>query len=632
MNAVIKSMAVSNFKGIRERTINFDSKLDRIDGQNGSGKTTLFVAYLWLFANIDENLKSNPPVFPINSADDVIPTVTINMEIDGKPVSICKMQKKKVTISGDTTKVALTNSYMVNSVPMAERDVIAKLSEYGFDISKFAMLVHPSAFLSQKKDDMRKVLFEMAKSLTDLEIAQGMDGVDELTKLLENYTADEVKAMQNASLKKITEVYGKSGELLGAKIDALESAKVDYDFSALEMQKNMLKEKLTDIDKKRKDNVAIQAKVDSLREQAMKIQFEMSDMTNSADSKTKEKRAELSANLNKIVAEINESNNSIRYWENRISVMDKSLTTEKSSIEHYTRLIEETHKRLENPEVTEMCPTCGQRFPQERIDKVMNNYISECRKQIDKYQVEIEESKKLIKDSELAKNDAKKQLSATKELQLGQIDRRDAASEELDNFQSISIKDLPEYKEKEIKLSEIEKQIQDLQTSLEADVEYIESGIKAELEQVIYKLAQADRNAELDQKIEDIQAQKLVFEQDRANCEKVLYQLDMIQKRKNELLTSEINKHFSLVSWKFFDYLKNGSYTEVCVPMVDGKDLNSALNTAMQIRAKIDICNSLQNFYGQHFPIWIDGAECLDSTSKESVKADTQMIMLSVTD
>ena len=98
------------------------------------------------------------------------------------------------------------------------------------------------------------------------------------------------------------------------------------------------------------------------------------------------------------------------------------------------------------------------------------------------------------------------------------------------------------------------------------------------------------------------------------------------------MATEEINKHFSLVHWKMFDYLKNGSYTETCVPMVGDKELGAALNNAMQIRAKIDICNSLQNFYDIHYPIFLDNSEALDNENQNQLVADTQLILLSVKD
>ena len=165
-----------------------------------------------------------------------------------------------------------------------------------------------------------------------------------------------------------------------------------------------------------------------------------------------------------------------------------------------------------------------------------------------------------------------------------------------------------------------------------AELKAEELNLNTQLRETEIKLSKADDNNRIDEKIGELRQLQMVYEQDRANAEKVLYQLDMIQREKNLVATEEINKHFALVHWKMFDYLKNGSYTETCVPMVGDKELGAALNNAMQIRAKIDICNSLQNFYNTHYPVFLDNSEALDNENQNQLVADTQLILLSVKD
>ena len=103
-----------------------------------------------------------------------------------------------------------------------------------------------------------------------------------------------------------------------------------------------------------------------------------------------------------------------------------------------------------------------------------------------------------------------------------------------------------------------------------------------------------------------------------------------VSKRKNALLVEEINQHFGIVSWKLFDYQKNGEYKEVCVPMVDGKEFGVTTNTGREIQAKLDICNSFQKFFDMFVPIFLDGAESLNNEYIPAV--DTQLILLTVTE
>ena len=47
---------------------------------------------------------------------------------------------------------------------------------------------------------------------------------------------------------------------------------------------------------------------------------------------------------------------------------------------------------------------------------------------------------------------------------------------------------------------------------------------------------------------------------------------------------------------------------------------------------KLDIIRGLQNFFGMNVPVFVDGAECLDSTSIKAIDMDCQLILLSVSE
>ena len=154
--------------------------------------------------------------------------------------------------------------------------------------------------------------------------------------------------------------------------------------------------------------------------------------------------------------------------------------------------------------------------------------------------------------------------------------------------------------------------------------------LKSQLEEVNKIIAQAANNIRIDEQIADMQKKQREYEQAKADAEKILHQLKEVSKRKNALLVEEINQHFGIVSWKLFDYQKNGEYKEVCVPMVDGKEFGVTTNTGREIQAKLDICNSFQKFFDMYVPIFLDGAESLNDEYIPAV--DTQLILLTVTE
>lgn len=79
------------------------------------------------------------------------------------------MQKRKVgkPDKNGVSKITITNTYEINSVPKTERDFKAYLEELGFEFDKFLICSHPNVFtkdlsLKKKQDEMRKYLFTMA--------------------------------------------------------------------------------------------------------------------------------------------------------------------------------------------------------------------------------------------------------------------------------------------------------------------------------------------------------------------------------------------------------------------------------------------------------------------------------------
>ena len=182
-------------------------------------------------------------------------------------------------------------------------------------------------------------------------------------------------------------------------------------------------------------------------------------------------------------------------------------------------------------------------------------------------------------------------------------------------------------------MQDIESQIKDMQ-SHESDNSALESqkdGFVQQLKEIEKQLAQEDSNKRIDIQVEDMKRQITDYEQAKADAENILNQLDVISKKKNEMLTNEINQHFTKVGFKFFDYQKNGEYKEVCVPVIDGKEYGVSTNTGREIIAKLDIVYGLQRFFGQFVPVWLDNAESLN-TENLLIDDNTQLITMNVSD
>ena len=632
MRFQIVKMILENFKGIKERTIEFSGNIHKIKGKNASGKTTIATAYFWVFCNTDYELKSNPAIFPVD-VEECTPSVTIEMLVDSKPMKICKKQSRKITESNGTKKIALTNSYFVNDVPMAERDMVKKLTDAGFDFENFAILANPNAFLLEKKDEQRKILFSMVAAYTDLDIANKMDGVDEARNLLSNYSIDEIKAMQNATLKKIVENYGKKGELLTAKIEGLELSKVNMDFAEIEKQWGLVKAKLDNNQSEQAACEIIERELNELRNKDLALQMELSGITQKekAEKKMREDRIVIERSaLNEKRLQIERD---ITRWKNEVDIHEGAITRLETSIKQGQAAITNIEAEVFD-ETSAVCPVCHRVYESDKIEEMKTDFEADKLRRVADLHKQITEfmSMLAIKRSEKAE--------LAKKIQKGIDDKADietALNKSLNTFDGAMEEPQTYQADKDRITSEIAANnslMESKKTGLKnmTLLKAEEITLHDELRNCEIQLSKADDNCRIDDKIADLRKQQMVYEQDRANAEKILYQLDLIQKEKNLIVTEEINKHFSLVKWKMFDYLKNGSYTETCIPMVGDKELGAALNNAMQIRAKIDICDSLQRFYNTHNPVFLDNAEALDSENQGGLVADTQLVLLTVKD
>lgn len=631
MQAKIKSLHLENFKGVKNATYQFDGKNVSVVGQNGAGKTTLFTAYMWLMSDKDSDLRSDPNIRPLDT-EECTPRVEVVFDIDGKEVTAAKIQKCTVKKSktGGADTISLSNGYEVNSAEYGERDFKKKMAEYGFDFDLFLPLSHPDVFTSQKSADMRKVLFGMASEQSDFDIALQTDDCVEATNLLKMYTFDEVKAMQNATLRKIREEYGKDGEILKAKIEGMEQSKTDIDVAELELQKNALNEQIAKNKVKQEDISKEFEEQQKASDGIIELKFELNDLQRKANEDLEKKRREIREEIDNVDRQLKEVRHQIRLNKQDIEVAQKSIDTNTVLI-NATRESWKAANEREFDENILVCPYCGQEYPEERKDKIKADFGknreeelafltkrgNELKAAIDKDKAEIEQLKATLKDNE------------DEEINLAEsIKGLEKCLEEVP--QSVDISDRPEVQEIQKKIAEKEAAMnkgdsaEDMRKKLKGEQYYFQS----QLTEVEKQLALAQRNIEIDEQIASLRKKQSEFEQNKANAEKILYQLDLVSKRKNELLTDQVNSHFKLVKFRLFDYLKNGSVVDDCEPTIDGKSLKDHSNGALRVLAKLDIVDGLQRFYGQHYPVFAEDFSLVTDNTECRIDMGCQLIKL----
>lgn len=660
---ILKSLHLENFKGAKDKIYKF-GKTTRVSGMNRLGKTTIATAWFWLLADKNYELVSNPNIRP-DDVEECVPTVTAVLDVDGKEIAIAKMQKRKVgkPDANGISKITLTNTYEINSVPKTERDFRADLEELGLSFDNFLVCSHPDVFTRQKQADMRKVLFKLASAKTDVEIAAMSKDTKDVAKLLEAYKYEEIEAMNNASKKKAVEQL----DAIPNQIVGLEKAKVDVDVAEQELAKADLERKIAEVDQKiaGAGNVA-----ESLRQEEMQLQFDMSGIMQTMSRELSNQRNNIEVELFGCTTELDRFKPTISLKEKQIDDNAKAIAdadAERKKLgEQYNfekaKAFDETPYLFDESkwvfdESTTVCSLCGQKLPDDKIEQLKadferrkeeamedamrklrdakNNFVAQKNSNLEEIKKKGFVQKDLIDELTKKNADLNTEIDALKKQERDAIAKKEELSKQLSEIPSeADYSQNEEYVKLKARHNEVLAEIERLKAA--DDAEIVESlkiekeDLKSQLEEINKIIAQAANNIRIDEQIADMQKKQREYEQAKADAEKILHQLKEVSKRKNELLVEEINQHFGIVSWELFDYQKNGEYKEACVPMVDGKEFGVTTNTGREIQAKLDICNSFQKFFDMYVPIILDGAESLNDEYIPAV--DTQLILLTVTE
>lgn len=622
MKVTINQVKISNFKGCKELNLNLGS-VNEVKGVNGVGKTTIATAWLWLMSDRDYSLKSNPSIFPLN-VEECTPRVEFLITVDKTELRLAKSQQR---IRKSTNKATFSNTYEINSVSYGERDFRDKLSEYGIEFDLFLPLSHIDVFTSQKTNDMRKVLFSMTNKKSDLEIAKGLKNCKDVQNLLEIYTMEEIKAMQQATVKDITKNYGKTGEILRAKIEGLESAKVDVDVAEYELGKKAIQEMLDSNKRKQEEILKEYQTLDKMSDGILELNFKLSDLQRKDKLDKDKKREKIRGEISELEKDILANELVIRDAENGIT----QLKTRLVMIDNNLKAVREQHnnaKKLVFDDKSCLCKLCGQEYPSRKKTKIKAEFERRKEKEIadtlEKNNTYV--NLKIKTNEELGSEEFIKSQVENTVVRLRK--KRDRYQDKLDKVKELDITTTKEYKKIQDKkkalekANDIDKRLRELRTE--------EINLNSKMAEVMIRITKSINNDIIDEKIDELKKLQLEYEQKKANCEKVLYQIDLINRKKNELLTDDINSHFKLVDFKLFDYRKNGDYLECCVSSYKGKDLNVDTNTGLEMLMKLDIIKGLQKFYDLKLPVFIDCAESLSDETKKLIDMNCQVTYLTV--
>jgi len=605
--------------------------LTKIAAMNGKGKSSIATAYNWCLFNCDYELKDNPVVrreVGGKSVDDMDTSVELALDVDGKEVTMKKVQKR--TYSKDRSSYKDDNKYFINDVPKTLKDFNAYLE---VDMNVFKMCSNINGFLNQKPADMREYLFNLVEDVSDIDVARQQTELAELVPLLGKYTAEELSATNKATKAKITkDLPALDGQIKEKERDI--QLKQAVDTSDLELQKNSLKEQIADCVAKQTDNDKLMAEYDKASADIINLKFELNDMGRKANEENFKQRRWIDDEIVDVKRKIDEISRSIKTANDEIEKANAVIGRYTLELQEARGTWTKLHE-MQFDENEKICQMCGQELPADKVELLIKNFES---KKASALESEAERGNKIkfLVDSE------RESVAKLNEEIAAHKSEKDKQEKKLKDLESqlaalpveIDVTGTDEYKALEQQIAEKEEAMHKANDilAIKAELKIQETDLRQQLSCCENQIAKSDTAAD-EQRLEELKKTRLDSEQNKANAEKILALLEELDKAKNEMLSEAINSHFELVEWQLFELAKNGNYKSVCIPKIDGKSiLTTVSNKGNRILGRVDICKSIQKISSISCPIFLDDSESLSTDNQKRVAGmvDSQLIMLIV--
>ena len=630
MKIKLLKIIVENFMCYAHEEFNFFD-LTKIFAMNGKGKSSIATAYNWCLFNCDYELKDNPVVrreVGGKSVDDMDTSVELALDVDGKEVTMKKVQKR--TYSKDRSSYKDDNKYFINDVPKTLKDFNAYLE---VDMNVFKMCSNINGFLNQKPADMREYLFNLVEDVSDIDVARQQTELSQLVSLLSKYTAEELLAMNKATKAKIA----KDLPILDGQIKEKErdiQLKQAIDVSDIELQKNSLKEQIADCVAKQTNNDKLMTEYDKASADIINLKFELNDMSRKANEENFKQRRRIDDEIVDVKRKIDEISRSIKTANDEIEKANAVIGRYTLELQEARGTWTKLHE-MQFDENEKICQMCGQELPADKVELLIKNFESKKASALEseaergnkiKFLVDSERESVAKLNEEIATHESEKK---EQEAKLKDLESQLAALPV-----EIDVTGTDEYKALEQQIVEKEEAMHKANdiSAVKAELKAQETDLRQQLAECESQIAKSDTAAD-EQRLEELKKTRLDSEQNKANAEKILALLEELDKVKNKTLSEAINSHFELVEWQLFELAKNGNYKSVCIPKIDGKSILTTMsNKGNRILGRVDICKSIQKISGISCPIFLDDSESLSTDNQKRVAGmvDSQLIMLIV--
>ena len=630
----INSLTIENFCGHRKKDSYPFGHKTVIKGANAVGKSTLKKAIQYVLNCRDESGKEIIGIRPHDEngvdAQGLETMAELGITVDGRPITMKKVFRENINKKGEFT--GNVTDYSISDIPKRLKDY----EEYLGEIIPNSICINAQEFLQKDTTNRRKLLEETFSQHTVDDIIDENPEFESLRDMLKDGTVEELKTRCRVKLKGSKGKCGSRGleDLLAeipARIDEVEKQKVDIDVAELELQRNGLKEQIA-ANKAKQDDISKQYEdYQKLSDGILELKLELNGLQQKANLDLEKKRAEIRGEISTVDNQLADVARQINLNKRNIMSVEKAIKENEAERAKQEELWYAAEKRVFDEDSLK-CPYCGQDYPAEKKEQLRAEF--EAHKAEEKRRIEEEGSslKEAIEKgkAELARLKVTLKENEDSEITLTESIRGlEAAYAEIPT--SVDISDTEEYKSIQSQIAEKETAMRkensadENRKSLKAELE----DLQAQLTEVEKQIAKSQINVQIDERIEELHKEQREIAQKIADVEKEYDLLKRFDRRKAQVLESDVNSYFDFVHVRMFDEQVNKEFKEVCLIISGGESYDRNLNHGDKILAEMDVCRAFQKKYGVCLPIILDDCESVDSWRVPQVENQLILIMRS---
>lgn len=624
MDIRLKQLHMENFKCHKALTLYFGGENASIYGDNATGKTSVYDALTWLLFGKDSagNGEKNIEIKPLDSAGNVkdhqaVTEVEAVLLADGEEISLKRTYQEVWSTkrgSSEATYDGNTSEYYVDGVPCKANAYKAKVTEL-VDEEQFRLLTTVSYFPDKLPwQKRREALFSLFGALDDRQIMETDQRFAPLMEVMGKLPLEDFKkvvtqkrkgflATRNEVPARISECEKTISDLSGLDFDGAEAQ-----LSILNARRDSLNAELLAI----QQNTAVQSKEIELKK--AKLDVEAIERDNAAYRATQQSA----------LPSISTMDEELRRARSSLDTAKRSLEMRIRDIQKCDELISTARDKwrqinAEQFTAKDVCPTCGQRLPENQIQGSIAAFEADKKRRCDEL-VNLSQSYKADKGYFQKEEQETRQYIQEFEANIREIEDRIRTAKDISSKTAIA--DMPDYAEKKSAALDAVTAIGAELTKLKEDASSAASGLKSRMSEVKAEIDRVSGIAGLrnayeyaQRRIQELREDAQAAAENLSQLDKLLYLMEEFSRYKASFVENGINDKFRIARFRLFREQANGGVEDRCDVVYDGVPY-IGLNNGMKINVGIDIINTLSRAYGVTVPLFVDNAESVTNLEK----------------